>query len=633
MLTATLFLFSVLPLGLLILEILKVYLIFPFKLLCVLTIGITINILILFLSVSIFGFNYTFIISATFFLFAIPLIILVLKYNFFETFTNIKLKLDLQVLLSLLLLLIIITAIFYKSIFISQNSIIAGNRLVWVDWPIHLSFISSFLYGDNYPPQNPMHSGSITTYPFFVEFLSAVIRGLGASLKSSLVIPGAILSFTSILLLYSFGKLLFEKKTVVLVGLFIGLLWGGIGFIYFFQDIIGSAQVLNTLLFPPREYTFYAEKNLWFFSFLISELLPQRAFLLGMPIFITSATLIILGISTGSKTKMLLSGYLAAILPFFHMHSYISILIFSASFIILNFIDITLTKNAVAVKKYIYNVLAFYLLPIIGLGLIQLPFFLEVSGNAFAPNIGWMKGDENFFIFWLKNTGFFWPLLLFAIFKSKNQLARNVVLSSISLFIVSNIFRFAPWPYDNLKILTYWYLISSFAVGWTLVYLWRKNYLLKFLSAILFVSLIASGVLEIVRVMNTDKTSIILWTKDDIELAKAVIEKTEPSSTILAAAIHNHPVNTLAGRKMVIGFPGNAWSWGFSDWQQREEDVRTIYKGDALKAFSLLKRYNVSYVLISSREKAFEPFVNQSYFAQNFESTAVGTNWQLFKIK
>ena len=631
MFTYLLFFAASLALGLSILEILKVYTPPVLKFASAQTIGSTLVLLILFLASFAFGLNF---ISSFVFLLTILLlsILMLLKSNFAINLEEINFKKNLKLLIPLLFIIGLIAVIFSKSIFVTYDEIVAGNRLIWVDWPIHISFISSFLYGDNFPPQNPQHAGTITTYPFFVEFLSSVLMSLGASLKTALVIPAVVLSSVFILLMYSFGRLFFEKRSIPTVALFVGLFWGGLGFLYFFGDLLSSQNFTGALLFPPHEYTFLGGKNLWFFSFILSELLPQRGFLLGLPMFFTSLMFLILGISKNSKSKILIAGYLTAVMPFFHMHSYISATVMSAAFILICFAHMISKKQIKEAKTFIWRILIYWALPILGFGLIQLPFFLKVGSQAFSYHFGWMAEGENFFVFWIKNTGLFWPLWIFAFVKIKNKLAKYVLLSSLPLFVLPNIFNFAPWPYDNLKILTYWYLIGAFPVAWSINYFWNKRFVFKVLTIIIFISLTLSGFLEIVRILNTQKTQIKLWSQDDIELSKVIIEKTEPQSTILTAAIHDHPVTSLAGRRIVIGFPGNAWSWGFSDWHEREEAVRTMFKGDSL-SLTLFKKYDVDYVLISPREKAFEPMLNEDYFDQNFQLTAVGPLFRLYRVE
>ena len=619
-------------LGLAIMEAVKIVLPSYIKIFFAIILGVIVNILVIFGISQVFGLNITNVLIATSLTFFPSLIFLTKRPGAFEIFGKLEVKKNPFIVGSLLVLGIFMVVFFFKSIYVNENGIIAGNRLVWTDWPVHIAIISSFVHGNNFPPQNPLYAGQTISYPFFADFLSAVLQVLGASLKTSLIIPGIILGISVIVLIYFLGIILTGSKKTAIVGLFIGIFWGGLGFLYFLQDLLTSSNFWQTLLFPPHEYTFYGEKNLWFFSFLYSELLPQRGFLFGLPMFLLGLIFLILGISRNKNSYLLASGCLVAIMPFFHMHSYLSFLFLISVLIPLTILTDFIQYGLAKAKSHLAAIIFCFLLPIVTLGLIQLPLFISLNlSQTVGLNWGWMKGHENIFLFWFKNTGFFWPLFIFAIFKIKlAPVARNVLIASVILFILPNIIRFAPWPYDNLKIMTYWYLIGAFFVAESLLYFYKKNDLGKIIATVLFITLIISGVIEVTRIFNTQKTKINLWSRNDIELADVIIAKTEPRSLILTAAIHDHPVTALAGRKIIIGFPGNAWSWGLADWSQRETDVHTMFKGGPSFLFN---KYKVDYVLISPRERNFEPRLNEDYFAKNFTFVSGGPDYKLYQIR
>ena len=505
-----------------------------------------------------------------------------------------------------------------------------------MDWPIHFALTSSFTHGDNFPAQNPLYSGQLISYPFFADFLSSILQVFNLSLQTSFALPGVLLGFVIFALLYSLGIILTNSQTKSILGLLIAIFWGGIGFIYYFKDLINSSNWWEFINYPPVEYTFYEQKNLWFFSFLYSELLPQRAMLLGIPLFLSSLILFINGLSTNNRNSFFISGILLGVMPFFHMHSFISL-----AMLLMVFIPFYLLKSNTAdfenFKKSLFNLTVFSL-PVLILFLLQIPLLLSVNlSQTIGFHLGWMSGQENLIIFWLKNTFLFIPLITLALFMfnrllSNDNLTKAVFASSIILFIAPNIFRFAPWPYDNLKIFTYWYFINSFLVSSLLVYLYRKNLILKIIVPLVVMSLTLSGFIEVTRSLNSSKGQLRIFSAEDISLANLVKEKTIPNSTILAAAVHDHPASALAGRKLIIGFPGNAWSWGLSDWFQREQDVRAMLRAEP-QTKVLLNKYDISYVLIGNREKYFEPLLNEQYFLQNFNLIAQMDDYKIYQVK
>lgn len=621
-------------LGLVILEFAKIILPSFLKIILALTIGVFISVLVIFTTSLIFGLNLPNILIINSLLFFPSIMYLGKKPHVFNFLGKIEVKKNLFSIGVLLILSLFIIIIFAKSIYVNENGIVAGNRLVWTDWPVHLAIISSFVHGDNFPPTNPLYAGKLISYPFLSDFLSSILQVLGASLKVSLVLPGIIFGFLIVVLLYYLGILISKEKNIAAFGLFVAVFWGGVGFWYFFQDLATSANFWQTLTYPPHEYTFYQEKNLWFFSFLYSELLPQRSFLLGAPMFLASLILLILGITKNQKSPLLVSGFLVGLMPFSQMHSFISFLLLITVFTPLSFISSIKTDGLKRAKEQFGAIILYFILPIFVLGLIQVPLFLNIStSQVLGFNWGWLKGNENFLLFWFKNTGFFIPLLIFAFFKTKfSTIEKNLLFASSALFILPNVIRFAPWPYDNLKIMTYWYFIGAFFVAKALNYFFQKKFLGKTLAVFLFLALTLSGIIEVTRVFNTDKTKISLWSKEDIDLVRTIIEKTPASSIILTAAIHDHPLTALAGRKIVIGFPGNAWSWGLADWAQREADVRTMLRGEPASLY-LFQKYNVAYVLVSPRERYFDSQLNEEYFAQNYTFVTGGSDYKLYRIK
>jgi len=546
---------------------------------------------------------------------------------------KINLKTNFLKITCFIFLALIILLLFQKSIITSPNSVIAGNRIVWTDWPVHLAIISSFVHGNNFPPQNPLHSGSFLSYPFFSDFLSAVLQALGANLKSSLLVPGLILGFTALLIIYNFGKIITSSFRSILA-LFIAIFWGGLGFIYFFQDLLNSKNPLSVLLAPSHEYTFYSEKNLWFFSFLYSELLPQRAFLLGLPLFFSAVSLFIIGLVKKRKIYLLFSALITSLLPLFHFHSFLSLVFFLGIFTPLSLFSEFFEGGISKFKAAFHLILVYFVLPIVGFSLLQFPLFSSVNTSQIIHvNWGWMKNSENIFLFWFKNTGLFIPLFILGawIFR-RDTLKRNIAISASGLFVIPNIISFAPWPYDNLKILTYFYFIGSFYVAHALAHFAQKGIITKLLTVLIIISLTLSGIVEVFGVIGPKKNQFPLWSAKDFELAETIINNTEPNSIVLTAAIHDHPVAGIAGRKQVIGFPGNAWSWGFSDWLEREQDVRKMLIADSPFVTNLFRKYKIHYVLISDRELFFEKRTNEQYYLQNAVFVAGGTGYKLYRV-
>jgi hypothetical protein len=64
---------------------------------------------------------------------------------------------------------------------------------------------------------------------------------------------------------------------------------------------------------------------------------------------------------------------------------------------------------------------------------------------------------------------------------------------------------------------------------------------------------------------------------------------------------HNSPIPTLAGRRVLIGYPGWLWTYGLPDYVQKGEDDKRILDGDPATP-DLVRRYGVDYVMIGPQE-------------------------------
>ncbi len=560
----------------------------------------------------------------------------------------------------------IVIWIFGRALFFDSNGQLwAGDRLVWTDWPLHIAMAANFAWGNNFPPQNPTFAGIPLIYPFFADFLSGVLMQLGESIPVAFAVPGVVLTLCFFGLFVVLGSQLLEKvrspkeprsfKFIAMGALLLSLFWGGLGWVYWLKEAFGNETTLvETLLSPPREYTFWWEKGQWFFTFLYSEILPQRAFLFGLPLFFLVLYLVYVAWEGRRLRCFTIAGTIGGLMPFFHTHSYFSLVILAVTMAAIGGIGILRSRSKGILKpirqaqgpeftegqvqddrrrRYLEAMFLFFL-PFGILSLVQLPLFLP-QNHGFPFHFGWMKEGENFFVYWFKNTGFFIPLFLLGLWKGRlGGFGRVLGIASLSLFILPNLFQFAPWGYDNLKIFTYWYLIGSVFVMAGLVRIWEMReigWIGKIAAVFLFISLTLSGVVEVGRLVDTERVKVGLWPKDDFDFARQIREKTPSAAVFLTSAIHDHPVASLAGRKIILGFPGNSWSWGIEGWDERERNVHTMFKGGD-EAKSLWQKYGIDYIVVSDRERYFEKDIDEEYIRENGTLILEKGNTRVYRI-
>jgi hypothetical protein len=186
-------------------------------------------------------------------------------------------------------------------------------------------------------------------------------------------------------------------------------------------------------------------------------------------------------------------------------------------------------------------------------------------------------------------------------------------------FIVPNLISLAPWIWDNIKVLFYWYLASAPLVALLLAKGLRQKSGWRWITAGALAGMLLAGGLDILRVI-TDASPNREFTNADMAAATAVLAHTEPHAVVLNAPTWNSAVY-LTGRLSLLGYTGWIGSRGL-DYAQRQADIQQIYAG-APRAPALLKQYHVEYVVIGPPELAALP-VNEQFWAQQNKVAEAG---------
>lgn len=283
------------------------------------------------------------------------------------------------------------------------------------------------------------------------------------------------------------------------------------------------------------------------------------------------------------------AGFVTSLLPLAHGHSYVVVLIIAGflSFIFLKKIDW----------------LRFFLPALI----LALPQIFAVSTGSQTSIVtffgwlpGWMKGSTNFFWFWILNLGAFLPLLMIGLIKpgvvSRTQ--KLFYLPILSLFILPNLFRLAPWEWDNTKIFLYFCVFSAPLVAMVLVDIRQKQKWGLGVAGLLFMILTLSGLLDVFHVAVASNNWVI-WDRDAREMGDLIKKSTPPRSVILVAPHINQPV-LLSGRQTFMGYTGRLWTHGLSYYERELEVKRMFTEGEAAK--DLFVKYGIDYILLGDGE-------------------------------
>lgn len=475
---------------------------------------------------------------------------------------------------------------------LSTGIINAFGDIAW-----HASLITTFAAGQSFPPQDPSFSGTRLIYPFLTDFLSAALFKSGASLPFSINLLGVVLIPLLLTTLYCFTREFTKSRVAGIITVILFLCGGAtLGFIRFPTDWRTSDQPLLTFLqhLPNRDYSGVGvdEQGFHFLNPVTTLLLPQRSFMFGIPLSLSILMLLWWGSKSPQRNykPFIAAGMLSGLLPLFHAHT-------------------VLTTGAAAIALFVVakhkKPWIAYALTALLVGLPEILFYVTDfgDGDAFARYApGWTKGEHNFFLFWLKNTGLLLPLTIAGLVLKIPRAIKALAAASLIVFIIANIFLFAPWAWDNFKLLVFWLIFALPLFGYLATRALQSRRWLWGSAAVLLVLIHSlSGALDVWKISLPTAASWLEWPTASQIAARQIQDVTKPGDTIVTASIHNSPL-TLAGRLHYLGFAAHVWSHGRLPWD-REKAVTAFYTGQQ----ATLPETSYQYVLVGPDEKIKYP--------------------------
>lgn len=534
-----------------------------------------------------------------------------LKCFFIEIVLELR-KLDWKQVYWLLPLLIILVLYFFlikTVLFEASDGTLRGALVGWGDTALHLNIIERFATAKRFVLDHPLMAGAPLTYPFLLNFISAIYRFLGVDRVFAYAFPLLISGISAIILLFSVARRFLGSKGVAILVLILIIFGAGLGFITFFKDISGFVRengipALGTFFVnPPHEYTHLdnrtggkpsekdtADNIVWMVP-IISFLSHQRTFALGLAVF----CLILLGIYYyGRDNDFWRFGIFAGLLPFIHIHSFLALFLLMA---VLFWFHLK-NKKAWLIFAGIAIIMA---LP-------QLLYFDSANGlgNDIRPWFGWMT-QGNVFSFWSKNFGitlWFWltAIIIFSVSRFWKKLdldfKSEFLIASTILFILPNLFLFQAWPFDNNKIIFYWWILAIiFGIGPILIFLSRKKVFgLLIIAAIMFFGTLA-GVIDFSARLLYPKDYYYFGysdsNKEKVQAAQWIKKNASPDSLFLTPALVDPLPLFLAGRPVYLGFEGWLWTEGLDISKQHSNMVK-MFNGDLDSAC----REKIDYIIL-----------------------------------
>jgi hypothetical protein len=323
-----------------------------------------------------------------------------------------------------------------------------------------------------------------------------------------------------------------------------------------------------------------------------------------------------------NKKELWFMGGLLTLLPLIQAHA-LAVLIAMSSLLTLR----TLSKKRL--KAWVI----FWLIVVMG-SLPQFVYFYSqsVGQTGFIHwQPGWMSYQTNdpWWWFWIKNIGSLCVLVAAGMYFLKPKW-RLATLPFWGIFLLTNLFIFQPWEWDNSKFMTHWFLMVAILASLVVVKgLRSRKKFIKTLVLVLLATSIWSGLLDNLRLINYQKQKIRLIESSDLELSRWVIANTSPDSLWLTGTAHDHWLPVLTGRKVVLGFPGWLWTYGLN-YSSQEEAVTKMWQGGS-QAGELFDAYGVDYVVIGPHEQRLVENINFEWFANNLILVKQNANTLIYR--
>ena len=566
---------------------------------------------------------------------------------------------------------LVVTAIlwraFQRAMIETPEGIFTGLLNNFGDLPFHISVITSFSYGNNFPPQDPTYAGVHFTYPFLTDFVSAIFVRCGADLRQSMFLENFVVAVAFVGVMHRWaGELLRDKLAAVITPIIV-LLNGGFGWIMLWEKISqpNAGGLWGALHDLPPSFTIIPDTTWRWGNALSTLLIPQRGFLLGLPLAVIVFTQWWLAVNPnprvtkagnedGTRSKrrkskkrkqdrlhqstnvnldqtyasavplsmrrMIAAGIVAGLLPLVHAHSFVVVMAVGAVIALLqqrwrDWITFAVVASIVALPQMWWST-----------------HNSAVDAKKFFEwHLGWDHGEQSIFWFWLKNTGVFFPLMIAAILWRRDGqplVSRKLLIFTLPFllcFIVPNMMKMAPWIWDNVKVLFYWWLATAPLVALLIARLWRSGVTQRVAAVALFACLTFAGALDVAAIVLRSNEYQI-FSAPGVEFAELVKREVPPNATVIHAPVHNHPV-FLTGRRSLMGYPGHVWTHGL-EFGPRESEIRQVYSGGP-NARAVLAKYGVSYAVVGPLERNLN--LNEPFFSQFQLAGEVG-GYRLYKI-
>ncbi|MGV3531721.1 MAG: hypothetical protein ACO1QR_05075, partial [Chthoniobacteraceae bacterium] len=177
----------------------------------------------------------------------------------------------------------------------------------------------------------------------------------------------------------------------------------------------------------------------------------------------------------------------------------------------------------------------------------------------------------------------------------EHQGERAAVFPALALFLLCCFVRFAPWEWDNTKLMLWSYVVVLPFLWQHVVRKWTRPW-----RAVACFALFWSGFASLLGGLDSTHRGYAIAQRSEVDAMAAPLADLPAEARFVAHPTYDHPL-LLLGRPLLIGYTGHVWSHGYS-WKQALADTESILRGeDGWRERAL--EYGARYIFWGSREQ------------------------------
>ena len=406
------------------------------------------------------------------------------------------------------------------------------------DISLHIQFIRYFASGVDFWPASPILTGVPLSYPLGADLWNSLLLLVGVPVERGLIwtaLAGAGLTAWAL------------------------WRWGGA---FAMAALLFNGGLAGFAILRTGQLQDFQSELAWKNMFL-TMVVTQRGLLYALP-----CGLILLRawrddfFRDGSGLPRSLQFFLYATMPFFSVHTFL--------FLSLALAAIFIFTPRARIPLVLFVALA--VVPATAAMWLVTGGFSAASGLRWLP--GWMQADAGW-KFWIINFGVSLPLLLWLFWRCAwrgDAESRAFALLSLGVFLLCFLVAFAPWEWDNTKLLI-WAWLAAAPFLWTHV----LGTLAPIPRASLCAALFFSGAVSLLAGLDA-RHGYQLAKRSELAAAAEVLQNVPAGTRIAVEPRFNHPV-MLLGYPVVCGYDGHLWSHGLA-YQDSLAKLRSVLRKD-----------------------------------------------------